>query len=143
MRRWHFYVMGAIALVYALIGAAEYLMVTFGPRMGWLELYPADQIAWLESMPAWVNVAWIAHVVLALVGALSLLAHLRSAVWMLAFAFLTLAALCFWMLFLADPTVVDITEGGWIVWTLPVLVSLLSFLIYLYARQEKQRGEVL
>ncbi|CUH39849.1 putative transmembrane sensor domain protein [Jannaschia seosinensis] len=143
MRRWHFYVMGLIALVYGLIGLTEYVMITFGLRVGWLELYPAEQMVWLKAVPDWVNVVWLAHVFLALVGALCLLAHLQSAVWMLAFAFLTLVVVSVWMFFFAMPTVVAVTGGGWIPWTLAGLVLLLSFLIYIYARQEKQRGEVL
>ena len=80
---------------------------------------------------------------LALLGALCLLAHLRASVWMLAFAFLTLVVLYVWMLWLAVPGVVALVGGGVTVWAALVLVLALSFLIYLYARQEKRTGEVL
>ena len=143
MRRMHFYVMGFIALLYGLLGMAEYVMISYGLIDGWLEMYPADQIAFLTTLPDWVHGLWGLHATLALVGALSLLAHLRAAVWMLAFAFLSLVVLCAWMVFVAEPSVIALVGGGWLPWVSIGLVLLLSFLIYLYARQEKQTGEVL
>ncbi|MFO6463225.1 hypothetical protein ACK8OR_02440 [Jannaschia sp. KMU-145] len=143
MRRWHFYVMGAIALVYGLLAMAEYVFVAYGMRTGWMALYSDAQIAWLGSIPGWVHGVWGAHVTLALVGALCLLAHLRPAVWMLAFSFLTLVVLYVWMLVVAEPSVIAMAGGGTSAWLALGGVLLLSFLIYLYARQEKQVGEVL
>ena len=142
MRRLHFYVMGFIALAYGLLAVAEYVMISYGPRMGWLRLYPAEQIAWLETLPVWVHGTFGFHALIALVGALCLLAHVQAAVWMLAFAFLSLAVLQVWMVFLADPSVIELTGGG-AAWLALALVLALSFLLYLYARQEKRTGEVL
>jgi hypothetical protein len=143
MRRWHFYVMGLIALAYGLLMTAEYVLVSYGEVMGWLVLYPPEQVQWLTTLPAWVNAVFGAHAVLALVGSLCLLAHLRAAVWMLAFAFFTLIALCIWAVFFANPTLIALVGAGWLAWTTLGLVVALSFLIYLYARQEKRAGEVL
>ena len=143
MRRWHFYVMGWIAAIYGLLAAIEYLLVIYGLEVAWLDLYPRDQIAWLETLPAWVNVVFAAHAALALVGGLCLLAHVQAAVWMLAFAFLTLLVLAVWALFFATPTMVVLAGGGVLVWVTTGLVLLLSFLLYLYARQEKVVGDLL
>lgn len=143
MRRWHFYVMGFVALAYGLLSMAEYVMVSYGLQAGWLRLYPADQVAWLASLPDWVHGVWGFHATIALVGALCLLAHVRAAVWMLAFATLSLIVLYVWMLGFAVPTLVELVGGGWTVWLALALVMLLSLLIYVYARQEKRRGEVL
>ena len=143
MRRWHFYVMGWIALIYGLLAAAEYVLIVYGLEIAWLDVYPRDQIVWLETLPAWVNVVWAVHSILALVGALCLLAHVRAAVWMLAFAFLTLLVLAIWALFFAQPTMVALADGGALVWVTTGLVLLLTFLFYIYARQEKVAGEVL
>lgn len=143
MRRWHFYVMGLIALLFGVLSLAEYVMVSYGMRMGWLTFYPPEQLAWLESLPGWVHGAWGAHSVLAFVGALCLLAHLRPAVWMLGFSFILLAVLMVWAAFLAETTLIALVGGGAMPWVTTALVLLLSFLIYLYARQEKRVGEVL
>ena len=143
MRRWHFYVMGAIALLYGLISVAEYVMISYGLQAGWLDLYPEDQIAWLSSLPAWIHGVWGAHAVLAIVGALCLLAHLRASVWMLAFSFLTMVVLAAWAVFVADPSIIALAGGGGMPWFLTGLLLLLLFLVYIYARQEKRAGEVL
>lgn len=143
MQRWHFYVMGLIALGYGVLVMAEYILVSYGHVMGWLTLYPEDQIAWLTSLPGWVHGLLGLHSVLALVGALCLLAHVRAAVWMLAFSFITQVVLMIWAVFLATPTLVALVGGGQIVWLVIAMTMVLNFLIYLYARQEKQVGEVL
>ncbi|PWJ20378.1 hypothetical protein [Jannaschia seohaensis] len=143
MRRWHFYVMGLIALVFGLLSMAEYVMISYGLVQGWLELYPAEQIDWLRAVPDWVHGVWAVQATLALVGALCLLAHLRPAVWMLGFSFFALATLMVWAAFFADPTLLVLVGGGWLTWVTMGLVLALSFLIYLYSRQEKQVGEVL
>ncbi|GIT92174.1 hypothetical protein JANAI62_26320 [Jannaschia pagri] len=143
MRRWHFFVMGFIALVFGLLSLAEYVLVSYGLMLGWLAFYPPEQVEWLTSLPNWVHGVWAAQAVLALVGALCLLAHLRPAVWMLGLSFIALLVLYVWALFVATPTLIALVGGGWLAWVTLGLVAALSFLVYLYARQEKQVGEVL
>lgn len=143
MSRLHFYAMSLIALLYGLLTTAEYVMVSYGLRIGWLDLYPPEQIAWLETLPAWVHGVFAFHALIALVGALCLMAHVAAAVWMLAFAFLSLCVLYGWMIFLSRPTIIELTGGGSMPWVLLALVLALSFLVYLYARQEKVAGDVL
>ncbi|UWQ16600.1 hypothetical protein [Jannaschia sp. M317] len=143
MRRWHFYVMGLIALVFGVLSLAEYVLVSYGPRLGWLQGYGEAEVAWLANLPGWVHGVWGTQALLALIGALCLLAHLRPAVWMLAFSFLALVVLHVWAIFLADPSLMSLAGGGWEGWATLGLVLALSFLIYLYARQEKRVGEVL
>lgn len=143
MRRWHFYVMGLIALGYGLLVLAEYVLISYGEVMGWLTFYPPEQVAWLTSLPGWVHGVFGTHAVLALIGALCLLAHIRAAVWMLAFAFIALVVLYVWALFFATPTLLSLVGGGAMAVVTLVLVLALNFLIYLYARQEKRVGEVL
>lgn len=143
MRRWHFFVMGLIALLWGVLAVAEYVMVSYGIDAGWLAFYPQDQLDWLGALPAWVHGVWAVHAVLALVGALCLLAHLRPAVWMTGFSFIALLVVAVWALFFARPTLPELTGGGAMPWLCTLLVLALSFLIYLYTRQEKRAGEVL
>lgn len=143
MRRLHFYIMGLIALGFGIIGMVEYVMVSYGLQLGWLEMYPPEQIEWLTTLPNWVHGVWGAQATLALVGALCLLAHLRPAVWMLFFSSLTLAVLMIWAGVFASPTIMALTGDG--MWTVVImgLTFLLSLLIYIYTRQERRTGEVL
>jgi hypothetical protein len=143
MRRWHFYLMGLIALLFGLLSVAEYVLVSYGIEAGWLELYPEEQLVWLASLPDWVHGVWAVHAVLALTGALCLVTHLRPAVWMLGFSFFALVVLVVWAVFFARPTLIALTGGGAMPWIVTGLVLALSLLIYLYARREKQIGEVL
>ncbi|MEL6586122.1 MAG: hypothetical protein AAFY65_19570 [Pseudomonadota bacterium] len=143
MPRLHFYIMGLISLAYGVLAMAEYVLISYGLQLGWLANYPPDQIDWLSSLPNWVHGVWGAHSLLALAGALCLITHVRAAVWMLAFAFLTLVVLLVWAVFLAQPTMLALVGGGVMPLVTIGLVLLLSFLIYLYARQEKRQGEVL
>ncbi|KIT15904.1 hypothetical protein [Jannaschia aquimarina] len=144
MRRWHFYVMGTIATVWGVLALVEYVMVAYGLRWGWLDMYPENQLNWLASLPAWVHGLWGLQGVLAFVGALCLLAHLRASVWMLGLSFLALLVLVVWSLFFAAPTLLSLDglDGG-TTFLVSFLVLLLSAMIWLYARSEKQRGEVL
>lgn len=143
MRRSHFYIMGLIALVFGCLALAEYVLVSYGLTAGWLAMYPPEQIDWLSSLPAWVHGLWGVQATLAFVGGLCLLAHLRPAVWMLGLSFFALLALSIWMVAFAEPSVIALTGGGWLPWVTIGLVLALSFLVYLYSRQEKQVGEVL
>ncbi|MGB3406184.1 MAG: hypothetical protein WBA67_01690 [Jannaschia sp.] len=143
MRRWHFYVMGLIAFVFGALSLAEYVFVSYGMEAAWLATYPQEQIDWLGALPAWVHGLWGVQATLAFVGALCLMAHLRPAVWMLGLSFIALVVLDVWMVAVAEPGLIALVGGGWVPWAVLALVSVLSFLIYLYARQEKQVGEVL
>ncbi len=143
MQRLHFYVMGLIALAYGVIGMIEYVLISYGLRVGWLDAYPPAQIEWLTTLPNWVHGVWGAHATLALVGALCLLAHLKPSVWMLFFAFLTLLILIVWAVAFAEPTLLTLTQDTGTTWLVLGLVAALSLLIYVYARQEKVTGEVL
>ena len=143
MRRLHFYIMGLIALAFGLVAMAEYVMVSYGLRMGWLDAYPPEQLQWLAGVPAWLHGVWGAQATLALVGALCLLAHVQSSVWMLFFAFLAWAVMAIWAAAFAEPTIFEMTGDASTTWIFLGLTTLLTLLIYLYARGEKRTGDVL
>ena len=141
MARWHFYVMGLIATVWGVVGMAEYVLVSYGIEVAWLNAYPTEQLTWLESLPAWVHGLWGVQAVLALVGALCLLAHVRAAVWMLGLSFVAFLVLAVWANVGAAPPVWAMAA------TLPTvgitaLLVLLTMLLWLYARWEKRHGDV-
>ncbi len=56
---------------------------------------------------------------------------------------MTLLIVLVWALAFAEPSLPELLSAGVPVFTMSVLVLLLSFLVYLYARHEKQIGEVL
>ncbi|WP_308915186.1 hypothetical protein [Jannaschia sp. LMIT008] len=139
MRRWHFYIMGLVSLVWGIVSMIEYVLVSYGLEWGWLAHYPQAQIEWLESLPPWVHGVWAIHATLALVGALCLLASVRASVWMFGLSFLTFIVLVVWAHGFAAPPVWALTDA-----TLAAAVSFLlialSGLIWIYARSEKRSG---
>ena len=139
MGRWQFWVMGAIATVWGIVSLIEYVLVSYGLEWGWLAAYPEAQIVWLQSLPGWVHGIWGAHAVLALVGALCLLAHVRAAVWMLGLSWIAFVVLAVWAHLLAAPPIWTLTDAGTAV-TVTLLLVALAGLIWLYARQEKRHG---
>lgn len=142
MARWHFYVMGLIATLWGLVGIAEYLLISFEVEAAWLRAYPAEQLTWLARLPGWVHGLWGAQATLALVGALCLLARVRACVWMLGLAFIAFAVLAVWAHAFAAPPVWALTDAA-TAGIVTLLLVLLSVLLWLYARGEKRRGEVL
>ena len=142
MRRWHFYVMGLLATVWGLVGAAEYLLVSFGLEAAWLEAYRPEQLRWLAAIPAWVHGVWGAQATLALVGALCLLAQLRASVWMLGLSFVLFVVLAIWAHVAAAPPIWAVADPAWSA-AVTLLLVVLTALFWLYARGEKRRGEIL
>ena len=142
MTRWHFYVMGLIAVVWGLVGMAEYVLVSYGIEAAWLDMYPPDQIEWLASLPAWIHGLWGAQATLALVGALCLVTHVRASVWMLGLSFVALVVLLIWAHVAAAPPMWALTDTGTAV-LISILVAILSMLLWLYARWEKRHGDIL
>ncbi|UWQ20254.1 hypothetical protein [Jannaschia sp. W003] len=142
MRRWHFYLMGAIATIWGILSLAEYTMVSYGLQAGWLDMYPPQQLEWLATLPGWVHGVWGAHATLALVGALCLVAHVRAAVWMLGLSWVGIVVLALWSHVFAAPPLWSIS-GGMLSVGVTLLVVALSGLIWLYARGEKRHGDML
>ncbi|MEM9796508.1 MAG: hypothetical protein AAF919_08465 [Pseudomonadota bacterium] len=142
MRRWHFYLMGVIATLFGIVGMVEYVLVSYGLELGWLRGYSDAQIAWLRGLPDWVHGVWGAQATLALVGALCLVAHVRAAVWMLAFSFFAFLFLSVWALSMADPVLQSVVDGVTAI-AVASLVSALAGLLWLYARSERRRGDLL
>lgn len=140
MSRWHFYLMGGLAVVYGVVVMAEYVLISYGPDMGWLTLYPEAQLNWLAALPAWIHGTFGAHALLALVGGLCLITHVRSAVWMLGLAFIALLVVTVWAFLFATPTLTAVTGAGGTAVSIAALVNALVLLVYLYARGEKVRG---
>lgn len=142
MRRWHFYVMGLIAVVWGLVGMAEYVLVSFGLEAAWLDAYPPEQVEWLVNLPGWVHGVWGAQATLALVGALCLLAQVSACVWMLGLSFVLVVVLAVWAHVAASPPVWALADPLMSV-LVTVLVALLALLVWLYTRWEKRNGDIL
>lgn len=79
---WHFWLVGAVALIWNAFGAYDYFMTeTKGDAYMQASGMNASQIAAMHAMPAWMIAAWAVGVWGALAGALLLLGRSRYAVY--------------------------------------------------------------
>ena len=75
----HLWIVGALALLWNAFGSYDYVMTQAGDA-AYLSQYPAEQIAYFESLPAWLTAFWAIGVWGGLAGAILLLARRRLAV---------------------------------------------------------------
>lgn len=75
----HLWIVGALALLWNAFGGYDYVMTQAGDA-AYLSQYPAEQIAYFESLPAWLTAFWAIGVWAGLAGAILLLARRRLAV---------------------------------------------------------------
>ena len=139
MGRWHLTIMSLIAVAWGLVVMAEYVLVAYGLRIGWLASYPPEQVEWLTTMPAWAHGTFGVWALLALVGALCLAARVAAAAWMLGIAAVAQVVLTVWAIGLADPVVQSLSDGP--VVAIALLTAALGVLIWAYARGERRRPE--
>jgi hypothetical protein len=77
---WHLWVMGLLALLWNGYGAYLYLMSqTRNP--GYMAQFTAEQQAYLDSYPMWMDAVWAVGVWGGVLGAVLLLLRMRWAVW--------------------------------------------------------------
>lgn len=133
-RPWHLVVVGLVALLWHLGGAADYVatQMRFEP---YVSEFPPEWIVYFGGLPTWVNAAWAIGVWVGLLGAILLLLRERAAVLTLAVAAIAMVAATIWLIFLADPTIGAVTGdvGVWVV----AGAALASVLLWLYARWMK------
>jgi hypothetical protein len=76
----HLWIVGFLALLWNAFGCFDYLM-TVTANADYLAKIPAEQIAYMNSLPSWVTAFWALGVWGGLVGAVLLLMRSRYAVW--------------------------------------------------------------
>jgi hypothetical protein len=75
----HLWIVGILSLLWSAMGCFDYLM-TVTSNQTYLGKMPADQIAYLNSLPTWLTGAWAIGVWGGLLGSLLLLMRSRHAV---------------------------------------------------------------
>src|SRR3954466_4951009 len=75
----HLWIVGILALLWNAYGCYDYLM-TVTSNQAYLAAFPADQLAYYNSLPAWLTGFWALGVWGGLAGSLLLLARSRHAI---------------------------------------------------------------
>ncbi|HEX8938483.1 MAG TPA: hypothetical protein VF776_09475 [Sphingomicrobium sp.] len=78
----HLWIVGVLALVFNGFGCVDYTLTNL-KNPAWLAKMPADQLAYMASLPGWLTAFWAIGVWGGLVGAILLLMRNRYAVWAL------------------------------------------------------------
>jgi hypothetical protein len=86
---WHFWGVGLLSLVWNGLGAFDYVM-TKSHNAGYLAAFNAEQRAWFDSYPPWMEAAWAVGIWCGVLGSLLLLLRSR---WALPAFVLSLAGL--------------------------------------------------
>lgn len=133
---WHLWAVGIVGLLWSAMGALDYVM-TQTKNEAYLSEFPAEMLAWVDSLPAWTIAAWAIGVWGGVVGAILLLLRKRLSVWILLASFVAAAVMTFRNYVLADAMEV-MGDTFSLVFTAAIL--LISLALFLYARAMERRG---
>lgn len=134
---WYHWPIALAALLWHAAGAVDYALTQLRVP-AYLSQFSADQVAYFQSMPTWVDAAWAVGVWVGLVGAVLLVTRMGIAVLPLAASCAAMVAATVWLLVLSDPPMAQVTGmlGVWIM----LGVAAASLVIYIYARAMRMMG---
>lgn len=132
----HLWIVGVLATLWNGYACYEYLMTNLRDK-AFLANIPADQIAYMDSLPAWLTAMWAIGVWGGLAGALLLLIRSRYAVWLFALSLIgAVVGLGYQMFMTVRPA--SMTAG--MMGILPWVIILICVALFLYARAMAAKG---
>lgn len=132
-----FWVIGVVALVWNSFGALDYTM-TETRNAAWLGQFTAEQLAYIQSVPAWSIAGWALGVWGGVAGSLLLLLHKRLAAPVYLVSLVGAIVSHIHYLFLSNGREVLGGGVGSVIW--PVIIVAIAVGLWLYARAQAQRG---
>jgi len=97
----HLWIVGIVSLLWNAFGSLDYTMTNLR-NPAWLAKMPADQIAYMDSLPRWLTAFWAIGVWGGLVGSILLLMRNRYSVWAFALSFVGAVVGLGYQMFLTD-----------------------------------------
>lgn len=132
----HLWIVGILSLVWNCFGAYDYLMTNLKSE-AYLAQFGADQLAYLNGLPAWLTAFWALGVWGAVAGSLLLLFRSRYAVWAFAVSlFGAIVAMGYEKLLTRMPA--SMTAG--LMGIMPWVVLVVAVLLLWYAWHGEKRG---
>ncbi len=135
-RPWHLWVIGIVGFLWSSIGVFAFVatQTKFEPVMG---QYPAEQVEYFYSFPAWSVWFWAIGVFGGVIGCLLLLLRNRLAVGvLLASTIGAIVSNCYGMLFGGGMEVM----GGPVALIFPTIIVIIAAFLTLYARAMCKKG---
>lgn len=131
LARW-FWLGAAASLLFMATGCLFYVMhVTIDPAT-----LPLDQRAMMEAVPWWMTAAYAVAVWVGLAGAVMLLMRRKIAQPLLLVSLL--AVLVQFSAYFVDPQLREVTHSDGLF--IPIVILLLSWTVFWFARHSRQRG---
>lgn len=132
----HLWIVGALALLWNAFGCLDYTMTNL-KNPAWLAKMPADQLAYMDTVPKWLIAFWAIGVWGGLAGAILLLMRNRYAVWAFGLSFVGAIIGIGYQLFVAKvPASMKQGANGIMPWVIIVIAAV----FYWYAITAEKKG---
>ncbi|HUG46228.1 MAG TPA: hypothetical protein VMK31_06935 [Sphingomicrobium sp.] len=132
----HLWIIGLIALLWSGYGCYDYLM-TMTANPAHMESLPADQIAYMESLPGWLSAFWALGVWGGLAGAVLLLIKSRYSVWAFGVSLIGAVIGLGYQIFVAEMPA-SMKEGAMAF--LPWAIIIFAAFLFFYSRNMDKKG---
>jgi hypothetical protein len=132
----HLWIVGGLATLWNAFGCYDYLMTNL-KNQAYLSQFTADQLAYFDSLPAWLTAFWALGVWGGLAGSILLLARSRYAVWALGLSLIGAIVGLGYQMFMTEMPA-SMKEGfmGFMPW---VIILVAAFLFW-YAWNAEKKG---
>jgi hypothetical protein len=132
----HLWIVGVLALLWNGFGCYDYLMTNL-KNQTYLSQFTTDQLAYFESLPAWLTGFWAVGVWGGLAGSILLLMRSRYAVWALGLSFVgAVVGLGYQMFMTSMPA--SMKEG--VMGIMPWVIILLAAFLFWYSWNAEKKG---
>ncbi len=132
----HLWIVGLLALLWNAFGCYDYLM-TETANEAYLANFPADMVAYANSLPAWTTGFWALGVWGGLIGAVLLLMRSRYSVWTFALSLIGAVVGLGYQMFL---TVMPESMSGGMMGLMPWLIIAVAAFQLWYSWSEEKKG---
>jgi hypothetical protein len=131
----HLWIVGILALLWNGYGSYGYLMTMTG-NPAFMATMPAEQLAYMETLPGWLSAFWALGVWGGLIGAILLLIKSRYSVWAFGLSLVGAVVGLSYQVFLTDRPAI-MTEGAMAIFPWGI-VLFAAFLFYYSRRMERK-----
>ncbi|HUP67218.1 MAG TPA: hypothetical protein VM145_03275 [Sphingomicrobium sp.] len=130
------WIVGILAVLWNAFGCYDYLMTNLH-NAAYLAAFPADQLAYFDSLPSWLTAFWALGVWCGLAGGLLLLARSRHAVLAFAVSVLGIVISFGYQMFATEmPASMKQGVGG----AMPWVIFIVGLFLLWYARSAEKQG---
>jgi hypothetical protein len=132
----HLWIVGVLALLWNGFGCYDYLLTNLKDQT-YLTQFSADQLAYMNSLPAWLTGSWAIGVWGGLAGSILLLMRSRYAVWMLGLSLIgAIVGLGYQMFLTKMPA--SMREG--MMGIMPWVIILIAAFLFWYSWNAQKKG---